>query len=316
VKGWFVAIDHQHKCLKYIDALVRRGWKETRTFNQAEFILIDADVLGRRRFVENAHGQGKKIFIYPHAARPMLMWDGLHEPYQHITANFVIAEGHAEVLRRYGYPHPLEVAGWTYCYQRPFQSTAGIRVLFGPNHPNANGWLSDVDRSINRRAYKILLELQRAAKIELTVQYLHELEQNGLWTEPGVQYIRSRPNQSVEHIDAADVVVSTQTLAYLAIARGVPTIMMGESIPPRGGNSEDTFSFVASWEKYCDLMKFPLDILETEDPAGLIQLAAQSDETIREWRRLFIGTMMNPSKFVETVDCYMERTESEHDLHL
>jgi hypothetical protein len=313
MKGWFLAMDHQHKGEKYVHALVTHGWKETANFTKAAFILLDADVLGRRPIAAKAHKQGKKIFLYPHAARPTLIWDGPFEPYQYISANFVIAKGHAEVMRRYGYPHPMEVTGWTYCNQQPFQATAGRRlpgrqtgVLFGPNHPNVNGWLSDVDMDINRRAYAVLLALVRAGQINLTVQHLQELDHNGLWLEPDVHYIRSRPNQSVDSIDAADVVVSTQTLAYLAIARGVPTIMMGESTPPRAGNSEETFRFVSSWDKYRDLMMFPLDILETDDPAGLIQLASQSDEAIQAWREMFIGEMMNPAKFVQTVDRYME----------
>jgi hypothetical protein len=267
--------------------------------------------MGRRPLLDKAHKLGKSIFLYPHAARPQIAWDGLYEPYPHITACFVIAEGHAEVMRRYGYPHPLEVTGWTYCYPQAFRPTPGRHVLFGPNHPNANGWLSEVDRDINRRAFEILLALHRAGAIVLTVQYLRGLDQNGLWEEPGVRYIQARPDQSVARIDEADVVVSTQTLAYLAVARGKPTIMLGENTPPRGGNCEENFAFVVSWEKYRDYMRFPFDLLNTDDPAELIERAARTDEPVRAWRDRFIGPVLKPERFTAVVDRYMEVRHAE-----
>jgi hypothetical protein len=259
--------------------------------------------------MRQAHKKAKPIFLYPHAARPMIQWDGMFEPYKHIAANFVIADGHAEVMRRYGYPHPVDVCGWTYCTIQAFQPTSGRRVLFGPNHPNHNGWLSDVDMTTNHRTYEILLKLVRAGDIELTVQYLHKLEENGLWYEPEVTFLQSVPNQSVESIDAHDLVVSTQTLAYLAVARGKPTVMMGEQIPPHAGVNPDSLQFVASWEKYKDLLMYPLDILDTDEPFALLQMASRIDDPIREWRRMFIGKPFEPDLFSGRIEHYLERSD-------
>lgn len=307
MKGWFYAVDHQRKSEQYVNALLRHGWKYTPTFNKAEFILSDSDVFGRRRLVDQAHEHGKKVFLYPHAARAMIQWDGFVQPSPYITANFVIAECHAEVMRRYGYPHQTEVTGWTYCYQRPFQPTAGVKVLFGPIHPNANGWLPEVDLSINRRVYQILLELARNTEIQLTVRHLDTLENNGLWREPGVRYVLGRPDLSIADVDAADVVVTTQTLLYLSVARGVPTIGMGEDVAPHYGNSNENFHYVASWEKYRDIMQFPLDLLTTDHPWQLIHNAARDDEMIRDWRHRCIGKVFDPAHFVEIIDRYMGR---------
>ena len=305
-KGRFLVMDWQGKAKGYMQALEDDGWRETLSFNLADFILTDMDVLGRRALVEEAYKKGKPVFIYPHAARPLTQWDGMFEPWEHLTAQFVIADGHAEVMRRYGYPHPLEVTGWTYCEQREFKPTDCRRVLLGPNHPNANGWLSEVDRETNRMAFLLLLKMVENGLIELTVQHLDSIEANGLWTDPRVKYLRSQPNQSTETIDRHDVIVSTQTLAYLAIARGKPTVMMNENIPPHCGNAEETFCYAAKWEHYQDLMMFPLDILQTKDPFALLQKACQTDQQIAEWRKNFIGQPFDAGRFVETLEGYLE----------
>ena len=301
-----MAAEWQTKAKKYIRALEISGWNRTKALAKAQFLLSDVDVLGRRPLVEAAHKQGKKIFLYPHAARAMVQWDGEMRPYDHIAASFVIAEGQAEVMRRYGYPHPLEISGWTYCYQRPFQPTRGMRVLFGPIHPNNNGWLSKLDQSINCRAFEILYELAQAGEIELTVRFLDILERNGLEERPGVRYICGRPDLSVAEIDAADIVVSTQTFLYLAVARGVPTVGIGEDVPFHYGNSDENFRFVASWDKYGHLVAFPLDLLKADDPLALLRHAQESDQDITEWRRLFIGQTFQPEAFVRTIDRYLE----------
>ena len=121
----FFVADWQGKAHRYVRALESAGWRQTGTLSKAAFLLTDMDVLGRRGLVERAHQQGKKSFLYPHAARPNVGWDGLFEPSPHVTANFVIADGHAEILRRYGYPRPLEVTGWALCEQRLFTPTTG-----------------------------------------------------------------------------------------------------------------------------------------------------------------------------------------------
>ncbi|MGH8549703.1 MAG: hypothetical protein ACRERU_14100, partial [Methylococcales bacterium] len=233
-------------------------------------------------------------------------WDGEIRPYDHITASFVIAEGQAQVMRLYGYPHPLEIGGWSYCHQRPFKPTQGRRVLFGPIHPNNNGWLSKLDLSINARAFEILYDLAQAGEMELTVRHLNTLERNGLEERPGVRYTHGLPDLSVADIDAADIVVSTQTFLYLAVARGVPAVGIGEDVPFHYGNSDENFRFVASWDKYGHLVAFPLDLLKADDPLALLRQAQHSDQAVAEWRRLFIGQTFQPEAFVRTIDRYLE----------
>src|SRR5688500_12108735 len=101
MKGMFYVADWQTKARFYIEALEAAGWRQTRTITKAAFLLSDVDVMSRLPLVEQAYRAGKKIFLYPHAARAMVQWDGMCEPFPHITASITIAEGQTEVMRRY-----------------------------------------------------------------------------------------------------------------------------------------------------------------------------------------------------------------------
>lgn len=306
--GPFACHDHQGKARAYVQALLRAGYRYTRDVSRARFILSDLDMAGRRLGLEAVVKQGGRVFMYPHAARPMVQWDGMYEVWSGTTASFVIGPGHIEVMRAYGYPLPLHAVGWPYGELAPFKPKANPKkVLFGPIHPNGNGWLSDLDKSINAAVYQRLVRLHFDGAIKLTVRYLKGLQLCGLWPEGGVQYVRGKADLTVADIEQADVVVGHQTFAYLAIARGVPTVMMAEFEPPRSGNSEDSFVRARSWDAYKELLMFPLDILAVEKRCvyELLQRAAADDEPIREWRRLFIGAPFDEPLFVSTLESYL-----------
>jgi hypothetical protein len=309
-RGVFMCKGHQGKERAYVQALRDAGWASTESIHGAlRFALFDLDTgrggVGYHRNLPRLHQRKIPIFLYPHAARPMIQWDGMYEPFPHTRCSFVIAPGHAQVMRSYGYPLPVAVTGWTYCPIVPFQPVQQVQnILFGPIHPNANLWLSDVDKSLNQRTFYRLLEYCKATGVSLTVRHVRDLGANGLVKVDGVTYIDAQPNGATTEIDQADLVVGHQTFAYLAVARGKPVLMMGEDIPPRSGNAEDNFRWVASWEKYADLLMFPLDIL-AGDTAEMIERATRSDEEIREWRDRFIGQPFDGPAFVEKLEKYL-----------
>ena len=305
-RGRFAVYDHQGKARAYIDALERRGWRSTHAFERALFCLSDLDMLGRAQVLRDVMARGGRVFLYPHAARPAVQWDGMYPVLPGVSANFVIGEGGAEVMRRYGYPVPVHVVGWPYGELRQFRASSyPTTILFGPIHANGNGWLSELDKKINQAVFSRLLALVEKGCIHLKVRYLRGLQLCGLQPDTRVEYIRGRADQSYKDIDQADVVVAHQTLAYIAVARGAPTVMMAEDEPPRSGNSESNFVRVASWQKYRELMMFPLDILASDDPMALLQRAARSDVDVAEWRRLFIGEPFNQARFVSTLEGYL-----------
>ena len=271
-------------------------------YPDVKFVLTDNAVLSRQKRLDELLRHGvQKFFIYPHAGRPSLV-SAFYENWKHITAEFVSAPGHMEVMRRAGNENKLHVVGWSLCPLREFQSRDVIRyVLFAPIHPRN----SAIDRKINQAVLDKLYPLVQSKRIRLTVRYLAPFEGNGIKRYDGVEYIEGTAGPAWKQIDAADVVISHQTFAFLAVARGVPTLMMGEDIRPHVEYRNGTFIEARGWEDYRDLLMYPLDILYSTDPLGMMEKAAQSDEAIRGWRKRMIGESFDGGKFVETIESYL-----------
>jgi hypothetical protein len=302
----FAFRNHQRKGNAYLKALLERGHIPVYDIKAADYLLIDHDVgrngQGWNPIVEQAHERGIAVFMYPHAARPMIQWDGMYPAFPHTKCNFVHAEGHAEVMKRYGYPLPVHITGWSYCPIREFRPRKQVkRVLFAPIHPNASGWLCEEDLEVNRKAFEILTSLP----IELTVRHIGSLEKSGLWSARRVHFTPGRPDNTYRQVEAFDVVVSYQTFAYLAVALGIPMVGYGEEVVPHSGNYEWNLRWVESWHKYSDIMKFPYDLLTADDPMEMLTEAASTDEKTAEWKKRFIGKPFEPDKFVNILESYL-----------
>jgi hypothetical protein len=298
----FYYYDHQGKGKAFHDVLIRHGWTMTRKEEEAEFAFVDTEINRREQF-ERFNKQGKPIFIYPHAARPDLLpdFDG-YEASPFVTAHFVSARGHAEIMDAYGYPSPMPVVGWTLCSLKPFSPRKkAFKVLFAPIHSSRNGTMSTIDKEINIQTFKILHDLVKQGKIDLTVRYLYNLKYTGLEFVDDIAFIKGNPDHSTVMIDVADVVVSHQTFAHLSVARGVPTVMMGENRIPRYTLSTGLHTLVRSWEKYKNLLMYPLDILCADDPYALLVEATQSDEKIKDWLNRMIGDPFDGEYFYQYI---------------
>lgn len=303
----FYFYGHQKKEIELVRALIDAGWQKLTTPNQADVIFTDVDIEQHAKNLNIYHIRGKKIFIYPHAAMANLFGD--FDGYSFVkraSAQFVTAPGHVDVMRAWGYTLPLEVIGWYLCPTLPFKPRAEVRrVLFAPIHPNSDNTLSHIEREINAGAYKKLLALLDSGQIELTLRYIRGLENNGLWNYPGVKYVAGKADQSTVEIDEADIVVSHQTMLYLAVARGIPTVGMGEdAVPMMGSTGKGNFGEVKSWNLYSHLMQYPLDILTCDDTMNLFRQASESDADIADWRERMVGLPFDPARFVMAVEKY------------
>lgn len=317
MRGKFYLSDHQGKGRAYARALVNAGYEQAASGSEdgLGFVLYDHDVgsggMGFRNGLDYFHARGMKVMLYPHAARPMVQWDGMYPVWPHARVNFTIAAGHREVMESFGYPIPVEVAGWTYCEIKGFaagKSREGlqkIKVLFGPIHPNNNGWMHPVDKAKNA---EILHRLLKTPDIELTVRHIKRIDLSGLWMVDGVKYVMGKANQCIDEIDQADVVVGNQTFAHLAVARGKPLIMFGDDVKPHSGNRPENFRYAKSWEKYRHLLQYPLEIEAAGDGEvvrGMMQRAMMEDVGA-EWRERFIGKAFDGARFVEMVERWLE----------
>lgn len=300
--------NHQGKGIPYKNSLLDRGFVEDGRY-KASIVLLDYDYPERmRRHRYQIYRGLQLVFSIPHAARPPIGWDGLFQPNRDTKAVFLIADGHIDVLRAYGFQKPLHVTGWPFCEMKPFSPTRARKALFGPIHPTSKSWLSDLDKRLNAETYKRLLKLVDAGHIHLTVRYIRGLENNGLWHDDRVTFVEDAPNLSHKEIDDSDFVVTHQTFGHIAAARGKPLLMMKESTPPRNGGNPREFKFVKSWNLYKDLVMYPRDILEVDEchVLDLIEKTCSSEgEDVADWKRRIIGKPFDPQLFHDTIMKYL-----------
>lgn len=308
----FYLWNHQNKGLPLVRAMQAAGWEWTSQGSKADLIFSDVDIGSRRKTLEEHHRKGKKVFIYPHSARPNLFSDfpGM-EPFKNSTCQFTVSDGGIEIMRAYGFSYELRSIGWHLCEILPFRECLDPRkILFAPIHPNADGKFSHIDKQINIDTFRILEKLVKQGEIDLTVRFIRGLELNGLWRVPGVTYIEGNTDQSYAEIDAADLVIGHQTFLHIAVARGAPAVAMAERLTPRMGcNENKDFKMVMHWSAYSDLLMYPLDILAPDDwnggPMQLFHYAAASDVDIVDWRTRLIGRPFDPQEFIKTVESYL-----------
>lgn len=307
----YVMFNHQEKGNAFVNAL---NGKYTRLFDGEfysglDFMLTDSDIMGRQYRLDCFRAlKIKAVFLIPHTARPNLVND-IEPGWPHLTAQFVVSQGHVDVIRAYGYDKPLHPVGWTLTPIRAFKPRKEPRnVLFAPIHPRC----SKVDQDVNRETFARLLKLAKADDIVLTVRFIKNLYDSGLETvrHPNVIYatglMSNGDNSQMEQMEKADLVIGHQTFAWKAVALGIPTLMMGERclpthIEPRTGKVR----FAKNWNLYKELIAFPLDILETDDILGLMRKAVCYDDDIKDWKRRMIGHPFRPKRFVEIVENYL-----------
>jgi hypothetical protein len=291
--------DHLGKGIPLARVLAAAGHELVKITQYADLLLIDLDApkYGYREVIDAHRAAGAKVLLYPHGGSPLLAYDGFLEPYENVDGNLVIAPGHAEVMRRYGYPSPIHVVGWSLCDQAPFRPAAAVRrVLFAPTHPSGFGHLSDLELELNARQFARLLE----GPWELTVRYLGTLEQNGLWEVPGVNYVRGDWSPATGDIDAADVVVAAPgTFPALTVARGAPMVTYGQGQPATDGVPGETLVALRNLDRYEQYMRYPYDM--DDGPVDeVLHAAAAREATV--WRRRFIGEQIAPAATAQLLE--------------
>ncbi|KKK46803.1 hypothetical protein LCGC14_3161590 [marine sediment metagenome] len=257
--------------------------------SEDDLLLIDIDIMEvRQKIIDEFNG---KVMIYPHGAAPNLTWDGVYKPHPKIFKNLVTSEGHKEVMRRYGYPVPVEVIGWYLCEIEPWKPMKGNKVLFCPIHPIVGGlFMYDEDVLENGRVFKELLDMD----LDISVRYRHALIINGIHKEEGVRYYSTG---WFDDLDEYDMVVANGTLAYVAIAMGIPTVMVKQDTCTRmPGDAANNRVEVKSVEKYWDYLKYPYC---SEDLETSMRLASKHEPV--EWKSRFIGEQLDGDRFVKSM---------------
>ena len=283
--------DHQNKSAGLVKAIRERGKHQiVEVGHFADMLLIDHDVtLYYKNIIERYKTADAKIVLYPHGATAHLAWDGVWPIDSRVDAYLAQSNGQAEVMQTYGYPNPIHVTGWHWCEQKRFKETEPERktVLFAPIHPQNSGFIYSKVKDLTR---KVLDQLYALEDFDITVRYVGDIEDNRLDDYSGINFVKGFKDNSIEDIDKADLVVSFGTFAYLAIARGTPTIMYRQGIPYFDGHSEDSVRYATHWNLYKDFMRYPYDIEDKPD----IGKVMNNEKSIKDWKSNFIGEQINP----------------------
>jgi hypothetical protein len=308
VRRFYYLANHQDKAKPFSEALGERGWVPERRPRRGLFMLMDADAMAYQRRIDKMWTERRiPSFVYPHAGPPSLLGDYEgYAPSRNVRARFVVASGHVDVMRSYGYSGTIIVAGWSWCPIRPFRSRKHNigRVLLMPIHPNSNLFLSERDKVLNAAAFERACKIAETFEAHLVVRHIHSLEANGLQPTGRASYIQGHPHisESFMEINKADLVIAHHTPAYMAVAWGVPTLMIGEYETPFIGGKESDLHYARNWKGYADLMAYPLDILGREDYVYTANEAVSSDAKIADWRERMIGSYFDPKAFVDNME--------------
>ena len=285
--------DHQNKSAGLMDAIRRSHKLEyAPPGHYADVLLIDHDATDYyKKYIDVYKEIGAKVYLYPHGATAHLAWDGVWPVYDKVDGYLAMSEGQAETMRRYGYPKPVKVTGWHWCEQKAFKPAQGRKVLYAPIHVLGNGFIHADVRDMNTLVMERLCQLD----IQLKVRYVGELDACGIEVVNDVEYVKGNADNSYRDIDQSDFVVSFGTFAYLAIARGKPTMMYRQEIPYFDGHSAETVKEAESWELYGDYMEYPINVLEDN-------AFKKSNTEQKDWRDLFIGDQITPERLEAALD--------------
>jgi hypothetical protein len=284
--------DHQNKAFRLIQALLELG-HEIVFRPPADLLLLDQDSLPYYQSIIDRF-PGTPIIVYPHGALSWACWDAGWEVNERTIGQLVIGEGAAEAVRAYGYPRPVKSIGWFYGPRSPFVPQPLIEsVLFAPIHALGNGEVYPPAAEANGRTFNRLLDAVSIAGLRLVVRALGDFRSCGLWLTPSASYIEGSADVNCAQ-SGENVVVGYETFAYAAVARGQPTVMMGQEIPYWTGHGPEEYRQAAHWNSYREHVRFPFDADQGDFYflAETLKDACRSDGEIRDWRSQFIGEPM------------------------
>lgn len=295
----YFVYNFQHKGRPYAMALKSQG--HLPNMRDPDIALFDRDWHihndGQARAeVRSYIEKGTVIALYPHSSLPPWWYDGMVKIHPKVACVFVIGEGQKDAMRFIEPDVKVEVSGWAWCSQKPFQNVKKIdRILFAPIHPSG-GVLREEAYEANKAIFSELKTLMQEKKVQqVIIRYIGDLQIQGLEQENIFNWVHGRPDGSTRELDISDLVIAEGTFLSLAVARGKPAIGINQHLPVRANLNGVP---PANWDKYGDDMAYPTNYSEGNlwDLANLAVLEEQS-----EWRERFIGGQLNAKTFSDKV---------------
>jgi len=298
----FYAMQNKDAGKAYIDALLSAGYGQVGNLRRADFILYDVERPNHHREYSNflASHCG---FIYPHAPYSSYFhWDGIYSPLP-VECNFVVAPGAKQALESINYPYRVEVTGFSHCTIKPFAPTSGKKVLLVVPRPmNGGRYVCEDLHTGLRNVYKFLTFHSKEFE-RITIQHVPEhWEKLGLPECSRFEYTINDPRHETnparyitDLIDQYDLVFGIGTAAYIALARGKPTVMWGNDLMPR------TISHLSQHsENYMNYFRYPLDF-EKMSFDEILKAAQTESQEIAQWKADNIGENFDADRFLKIV---------------
>lgn len=301
----FYALKNKDACNEYLSALVSAGYEETTKMDNADFALIDCEHKGGLAERIGYFSETRPLFVYPHTPFSYYLWDGRYTP-ANIACNFVVGQGAIMSMKAYGYPYRVEAVGFTGCEINPFTPTTGTRLIFAPPHLRGNGKyaLRMVYESVRQVASIIVKNIDRFESVTVACSY-QGIEESGLsefiGTKAEFEYVNTyeipKPRQNViRQIAEKDIIIASNTFAYLSVAHGKPAVMFYAM--------DSVDKIVNNFNLYKSYYRFPL-MLEEMTIDELLDARTTENERVKEWKRLNIGLPFDADKFLSIVREYV-----------
>ena len=308
----FFALKNRDAADAYVKALLSAGYTNAGHMEEADFLLYDYERgSGGKRAVIERFLQTRPGFIYPHTPASSFIWDGPYSPLP-VSCNFVAGEGQRKSMEAYGYPSRVEAVGFPRCEVVPFKPSAGRSVLFVPARTRKDGGYANVDyKTETPLVFRFLLD-HRHEFDGIEMCYTSTLENVGIkqWEDEAVQkgvvfhltnpYKDEAPFAAMlERIEHADLVISCETVGYVAVARGKPAIFYNAFTTPEtlAGRAEN-------YEKYRKYFQFPLS-LEYMDIQEVFAVMENQNLAVELWKQDNIGGNFMADKFLSIVKEYL-----------
>ena len=284
----------------YMSALNAAGYVRVFEPSSADFLLWD--YVYRRENIE-AMFVGKPIFVYPHTPYSWFVWDGIC-PHGRVDVNFVAGESAKKGLKSFGYANRIEVCGFPRCRVRPFTPTTGKKLLFAPAHPLNERRVFPMPE--NRAQHLLVMRWIVDNKHhfdEIRVRYGTDLSVYGFdefKNESGIKFELAGElsvADSQASRDWADVIISTGTFGFLAVAQGKPTVMYGY----KGVRYSTASGYAKNQHLYQHIFEFPKPYMEDMTAEQVLAFRDRENPAVEEWKRGHIGTDFDAEKFIGVI---------------
>lgn len=289
----------------FVDSLLSAGYIRSQSLKDADFILADKEPTdAKRRFEFIKSIAGRPVFYFPHTPYAYWLWDGRLPMHSPICCNFVVGDGAVMGMKAYGYPYRVEAVGFPRCVVKPFSPTTGKNLLYAPARLMGNGWWwHKGEREAHRRVARWILEnMENFDSVTVNYSVSREKSEVTELEKSGTKLINIGNSRSLgdktasESITGIDLVIACKTFGYLAVAKGIPTILYGY-------DKNETYRSY-HYDLYKDHYEFPLDLhkMTIED---VMNLKTHRPVEVEEWCRVNIGNSFNSEKFLSVVREYL-----------